>query len=351
MLQMPMFPFGEASHTRTASRSFSPVATESSMAAEMEPILCRFAEFGCSALMLPSLMDNHMKEDAEEHVELLARALQAERASKEHLVQAMTNAQSRCRKTTNENSSLRRDLASAQEEIRVLREKNAHSYSLGDDEKKIRNVICSFLYKDTPLLIEPSIREKATLSAIVPPRGLNSPTAEVKRLQARITELEDTIQKQMVQISLLQQRLNRLKIKGSTDPNSFELYSNFADILPLTSNKHAFKTPGNVLLHRTRPSPFVVFDDELRTESDIERLMENVQAEMMHEIRVHHEKLQREKEKESAQEALSNNKKLHKHRMLRGTDALAYLCPVVVLDRLKKWNKNTEPLTAPSTSA
>lgn len=72
------------------------------------PYNCKYHDVGCPVLLPASAMAKHLKEDAKSHLKLVLRVLTVEQRENDMRKEAMTCAQSRCRKIELENASLRR---------------------------------------------------------------------------------------------------------------------------------------------------------------------------------------------------------------------------------------------------
>jgi hypothetical protein len=119
-------------------------------ASHPEAVCCKHADIGCPAqFFLVEELERHYKEEAQEHLELALRALSVERSMKEHLQEAMTNAQSRCRKNEKEILSLRSKITKLQTDIAKVRSKLAEWSQLSSSELQIRRIISSFLGEES----------------------------------------------------------------------------------------------------------------------------------------------------------------------------------------------------------
>lgn len=172
-------------------------------------LVCKFHEFGCPAAWLtPEALEEHMRDDANAHLELVYRALQVERSLKEHHKEAMTNAQSRCRKLEKEIIQCKAESAKLDQQLSSAQQQLAQLNRLSAGDLRIRNIIGSFLYGDaetvrgfTPLIPAtvgasasvPAVRDRAILGVSLCD-ALRQQADTIRDLQATVSSLEEKLQ-------------------------------------------------------------------------------------------------------------------------------------------------------------
>lgn len=84
------------------------------------PYKCKYSDVGCPALLPPAAMTIHLEKEANTHLKLLARALTVEQSDNDFHREAMTCAQSRCRRIELENASYRRRIDEIKSRIEAM---------------------------------------------------------------------------------------------------------------------------------------------------------------------------------------------------------------------------------------
>jgi len=191
----------------------------------------------CSVFLVEEL-ERHYKEEANEHLELALRALSVERSMKEHLQEAMTNAQSRCRKNEKEILSLRSKIAKLQTDIAKEQSKLAEWSQLSSSELQIRRLISSFLGEESDENLEDDSSSRSKSATI---RDLN---ILIENLRAQLAAKE----KQLPSPKPKTESPNLVPVLSSSPLQPFALHSG-----------GFFKLPSPLPKHLSHPVPFLAF--------------------------------------------------------------------------------------------
>uniref|UniRef100_A0A7S3ZIK8 Uncharacterized protein n=1 Tax=Lotharella globosa TaxID=91324 RepID=A0A7S3ZIK8_9EUKA len=180
------------------------------MTSAHSPYPCKYKDVGCPVLLPPAAMARHLDEDAKSHLRLVIRALRVEQNDNNLCKEAMTCAQSRCRKIEFQNAELRERIDAIKSRLETIQLQPAHhdlyERLLEMDPEAME--LCVRLYKEALL------KSKEKREAAFPGEA-----ELMAKLRSKLAELESENAKARTELLKLtdQLRKKRGEEKSTTD--------------------------------------------------------------------------------------------------------------------------------------
>mmetsp|Transcript_12617 Transcript_12617/g.20211 ORF Transcript_12617/g.20211 Transcript_12617/m.20211 type:complete len:296 (-) Transcript_12617:917-1804(-) len=164
---------------------------------------CKFKEVGCASTLPRDLMAKHLDRDAKSHLRLVVGALNKEKDENELLKEAMTCAQTRCRKVEAENALLRGKADMIKSRIEAM--------SLNREQQDLFLRLLEFdvdAMEETRTLYQNELKEAKRLRAVKP---LSEEERLMQQLRTNLTILERENAKARQQLQKLIEKLEKRK--------------------------------------------------------------------------------------------------------------------------------------------